>query len=101
MFHGPDAAGVAVTTSQTGLVRATADWYSSGNNVELYLVDDSCRANPLLPGPPSCVPIYARAEGAVIKPEVMAACVDAGAYVVLVINRGPAGDNVGVRIDVR
>jgi hypothetical protein len=84
--------GAPVTTSSGGVVRAIADWSSVSNNVDLYLVDGTCSAFPSDPGPPACPRIYAAAEEVATKPEVLAACVSGGSYLIILVNRGPGGD---------
>jgi hypothetical protein len=94
------SASARLTTPTWGVIRASADWDTAANNVDLYLTDASCRLiPPIAPGPPPCHTIYASADGRTTKPEVLEACVDAGEYWIMVVDRGPYHNRGDIRVE--
>ncbi len=90
-----------VTMAQRGVIQAVADWTSQRNSVDLFLVDGDCREFPSSAGAPACPSVYGRAEGRDAKPKVLKACVNSGTYRVVLMNRGPDGEDGTLKIDAR
>ena len=91
---------LTLSTLTRGVIRAAADWDKPANNVDLYLTDASCQLlPPIAPGPPPCQTIYASAEGSSNKPELLEACVNAGTYQVMLVDRGLTRNKVVITIE--
>jgi hypothetical protein len=93
--------GARLITLTRGVIRLTADWNVAANKVDIYLTDYACGDHFAPTGPPPCDKIFAKADAANRKPQVLEACLDAGTYWFWLLQRGPDRDDTGfVRIEL-